>query len=188
MSTSPKHCPRRLPALVALLLCLAAAPPQETMPVQIAGSGLAIDRPAAWRLGGVTGMGIIFNYIGSNDGMPSFSVQTDPEARVGPETTPAEVDAQVEALFEAIALDRNGAEVLHAGWRTINGLRVHDSLSTFASPAGVIVNRRVILVHDDRPWVFAWSDRRSDWERIESLVDACVDSLREGAPEGAVAD
>jgi hypothetical protein len=163
-------------------------PAEDTLTLQIDDAGLAIDRPAAWKLGGMTGMGILFNYIGANDGMPNFSVQTDPEAVVDPQTSAAEVTAQVEALFAAIALDRPGAEVVHAGWRTINGLRVHDSLSAFRSPAGVIMNRRVILVHDGRPWVFSWSNRETDWDRIEALVDACVESLREGAPAGVIAD
>lgn len=182
--------PSRVPAWVcafAILACLAAGP-QGTQALQIAEAGLAIDRPTAWKLGGVQGMGIVVNFIGSNDGMPSFSVQTDPEARIEAQTTTEQVEAQVEALFEAIALDRPGAEVVEAGWRTINGLRVHDSLAVFASPAGPIMNRRVILVHDERPWIFAWSDRRADWDRIDELVDACVESLRQGEPQGAIAD
>jgi len=172
---------------LALFACLAAGP-QSTQVLQIRDAGLAIDRPAAWRLGGVQGMGIVVNYIGASDGMPNFSVQTDPGAQIEPGMPREQVDAQVEALFQAIALDRPGAEVIEAEWRTINGLRVHDSLSAFASPAGPIMNRRVILVHEQHPWIFAWSDRREDWDRIDELVEACVESLRQGEPQGVIAD
>ena len=102
--------------------------------------------------------------------------------------TSEQVEAQIPALFEAVVLDQPGAEVVVAKWRTINSQRVHDSLAVCASSAGPTMNRRVILVDDERPWLFAWSDRRADWDRSDELDDACVESLRPGEPGAAIAD
>jgi hypothetical protein len=136
----------------------------------------------------VSGLGILYSFIGGDDGMPNFSVQTDPEVANEPAIAAEQHEAQVEALFEAIALDRPGAQVVEAGWRMVNGLRVHDSTALFDSPAGTIVNRRVIMVHEGLPYIFAWTDRQSSWAEIDELVSRCVDSLRVAESAGTIAD
>lgn len=176
--------------LLALLLALLAALPVgatlgllapselETVAMPIDGTPLIINRPADWWEGGVTGLGIVHSYIGDRDGLPAFAVQHDPDSTLGDEAAESQVDAAVEELFDAIIAGRPGYHVDHAGWIRVNGLRAHSSLSGYSSVAGPLMVRRLIIVREGSPFIFAWTATREEWPAVAALVEACVASLR----------
>jgi len=172
-----------LPCLFLLGLAPAPGPPapsaarQETTSLAIPEAGVSILRPRTWIEGGVRGSGILLSYIGAPDGLPAFAVQHDPESRMPDESSDQQIDDAVEGLFQAIIEGREGYVVIDAGWREINGLRVHDSLSTYPSVAGTLEVRRLILVRDNSPFIFSWTARAEQWESLETLISMCVDSL-----------
>lgn len=159
-----------------------------TVILAIDGVPLTIERPSEWREGGVRGFGIVHSFIGDTDGLPAFSVQHDPGSRLPEEATEAEVEAAVEELFVAIVSGRPGYVVDHAGWATINGLRVHSSLSSYQTVAGPMTVRRLILTHERSPYIFAWTTERDEWQQVSALVERCVSSLQPRAEEATVAD
>lgn len=168
--------------LVALAVLLAAAPPggtgQQTTAVLIPETDLVVDRPAHWRRGGLHGLGVLLSYIGAADGYPRFTVQHDPEASLPETATLADAEAAIEELFEQIVELLDATQVLEAEWTEVNGIRAHRSTITWDSVAGEIRGRRLILLHGDRPVIFAWIDRNRHFPEIADLVAACMDSLR----------
>lgn len=183
--------------LSALLLALLAALPVgaalgllpaaglETVPMAVAGTPLLIDRPGDWWEGGVRGFGILHSFVGDHDGMPAFSVQHDPGSRLSDGASEADMEAAVEELFGAIVDGRPGYLIDHAGWIRVNGLRAHSSLTAYSSVAGPLVVRRLIIVRDGSPYIFAWTVDHGEWPRMAALVETCAASLRMRASGGA---
>ncbi len=161
-----------------------ARPGQEaragrTVPLGIDGTDLAVAVPADWRPGGVVGPTVVVSLIGSADGYPAFSVQTDPapDARL-----PARSAAARLALERLQTALDEGRAVDFSRWTAVNGIDTLSSRAHFVSPAGRITVRRLLLQRHGRPYIFTWTARSRDYAALETLVEACVRSLRRRVP------
>ena len=150
-------------------------PPGPVEPLVIPDTSLVIDRPAKWWIGGIRGPTVIVSLIGKPDGYPAFAIHSDPEFRIEADE---DLDPAIEELFESIVAGREENRVVFADWVSINGLRVHSSLMTFPSVAGLVSIRRLLFMHEHQPYILTWSTRSADWPQIETMVEWCVASLR----------
>lgn len=158
----------------------------ETMPIP--DTPLVIDVPVDWWPGGARGYGVLVSLIGRGEGFPNFAIMTDPTHESGSDRSRAEIQADIEALFDEVTSGKKEAEVLEAGWRVINDIRVHVSTSTWDTVTGRLKARRLIFAQGGRPYILTWLERDDRYAEIEGLIERCVDSLRPqraGAAVGA---
>lgn len=154
------------------------APLDPVASLAVPGTPLVIDRPAAWQEGGVVGYGVLVSLIGRGEGYPNFSVMTDPELQPDPGATNADVERDIEALYDELIAAQGNARALEASWIRVNGLRVHSSLTTWRSVTGHLRARRLIVAIGGKPFLFTWTERDERFAEIAELVERCAGSLR----------